>query len=44
VTGRPQSRDSFAQVETVDGVVPGSGPVAITTRVSLGPCLTSARE
>jgi phosphatidylglycerol---prolipoprotein diacylglyceryl transferase len=34
VTGRPQSRDSFAQVETVDGVVPGSGPVAITTRVS----------
>ena len=33
VTGKPQARDSFWQEETVDGIVPGSGPVAITTEV-----------
>jgi phosphatidylglycerol:prolipoprotein diacylglycerol transferase len=33
VTGKPQPRDSFWQEETVDGIVPGSGPVAITTEV-----------
>ena len=34
VTGKPQPRDYFSQVETVEGIVPGSGPVSITTRVS----------
>jgi phosphatidylglycerol---prolipoprotein diacylglyceryl transferase len=33
VTGKPQPRDSFWQEETVDGIVPGSGPVAITAEV-----------
>jgi phosphatidylglycerol---prolipoprotein diacylglyceryl transferase len=33
VTGRPQSGDTFSQEETVEGIVPGSGPVAITTEV-----------
>ena len=33
MTGKPQPRDSFWQEETVDGIVPGSGPVAITTEV-----------
>jgi phosphatidylglycerol---prolipoprotein diacylglyceryl transferase len=33
VTGKPQPRDSFWQEETVDGIIPGSGPVAITTEV-----------
>ena len=33
VTGKPQSRDSFWQEETVDGIIPGSGPVAITAEV-----------
>ena len=33
VTGKPQPRDYFSQVETVEGIVPGSGPVSITTRV-----------
>jgi phosphatidylglycerol:prolipoprotein diacylglycerol transferase len=33
VTGKPQARDSFWQEETVDGIVPGSGPVAVTTEV-----------
>jgi phosphatidylglycerol---prolipoprotein diacylglyceryl transferase len=33
VTGKPQPRDSFAQEETVDGIIPGSGPVAITAEV-----------
>jgi phosphatidylglycerol---prolipoprotein diacylglyceryl transferase len=33
VTGKPQPRDSFWQEETVDGVIPGSGPVAITAEV-----------
>jgi phosphatidylglycerol:prolipoprotein diacylglycerol transferase len=33
VTGRPQPGDTFAQEETVHGIVPGSGPVAITAEV-----------
>jgi phosphatidylglycerol---prolipoprotein diacylglyceryl transferase len=33
VTGRPQPGDTFAQEETVEGIVPGSGPVAITAEV-----------
>jgi phosphatidylglycerol:prolipoprotein diacylglycerol transferase len=33
VTGKPQPRDSFSQEETVDGIIPGSGPVAITAEV-----------
>ena len=33
VHGKPGRRDRFDVVETVDGVVPGCGPVAVTTRV-----------
>jgi phosphatidylglycerol---prolipoprotein diacylglyceryl transferase len=33
VTGRPQPGDTFAQEETVNRLVPGSGPVAITAEV-----------
>ena len=33
LTGKPQPGDTFAQEETVSGLVPGSGPVAITTEV-----------
>jgi phosphatidylglycerol---prolipoprotein diacylglyceryl transferase len=33
VTGKAGPRDSFWQEETVDGIVPGSGPVAITAEV-----------
>jgi phosphatidylglycerol:prolipoprotein diacylglycerol transferase len=33
VTGKPQPRDTFWQEETVEGIVPGSGPVAITAEV-----------
>jgi phosphatidylglycerol---prolipoprotein diacylglyceryl transferase len=33
VTGKPRPRDSFWQEETVDGIIPGSGPVAITAEV-----------
>ena len=32
-TGKPQARDRFDQVEVVPGVIPGSGPISITTRV-----------
>lgn len=32
--GRPQPGDTFAQEETVGGIVPGSGPVAITAKVT----------
>lgn len=31
--GKRQSRDYFSQVEAVDGIVPGSGPVSITARI-----------
>ena len=34
IAGKPQPGDYFSQVETVEGVVPGSGPLALTTRVS----------
>jgi phosphatidylglycerol---prolipoprotein diacylglyceryl transferase len=33
VTGKAQPRDSFWQEETVGGIIPGSGPVAITAEV-----------
>jgi phosphatidylglycerol:prolipoprotein diacylglycerol transferase len=33
VTGKPQARDSFVQEETVEGIVPRSGPVAITAEI-----------
>ncbi len=33
VTGKPRSGDTFSQEETVEGIVPGSGPVAITAEV-----------
>ena len=33
ITGRPQPGDTFTQQETVDGIVPGSGPVAVTAEV-----------
>lgn len=32
-TGKPQVRDRFDQVEVVGKVVPGSGPVSVSTRV-----------
>jgi phosphatidylglycerol---prolipoprotein diacylglyceryl transferase len=33
VTGKPQPGDTFAREETVEGIIPGSGPVAITAEV-----------
>ena len=33
VTGRPRPRDAFSQEETFHGIVPGSGPVALTAEV-----------
>jgi phosphatidylglycerol---prolipoprotein diacylglyceryl transferase len=33
VTGKPQPADAFSQDVTVEGIVPGSGPVAITAEV-----------
>jgi len=33
ISGKPTPRDTFAKVETIDGVVPGSGRVAVTTWV-----------
>lgn len=33
VHGRPQASDSFVQEQTVDGIVPGTGPVSVTTWV-----------
>ena len=33
VTGKPQPRDSFSVEETVNGIIPGSGPVAVTAEV-----------
>ncbi len=33
VSGKPSARDSFVQEETIDPVVPGTGPVSVTTRV-----------
>lgn len=34
VNGKPSPRDSFVREETIDGVIPGSGPMSVTTRVS----------
>lgn len=31
IRGTPKARDSFTREETVDGIVPGSGPVSIST-------------
>lgn len=33
IRGTPRSGDTFSQEETVDGIVPGSGPVSISTWV-----------
>ncbi len=33
LTGKPQPRDSFSVDETVNGIVPGSGPVAVTAEI-----------
>ncbi len=33
VRGKPGPRDSFNVVESIDRVLPGSGPIAVTTRV-----------
>jgi len=33
VTGKPRPGDTFSQEETVAGIVPGSGPVAVTAEV-----------
>jgi phosphatidylglycerol---prolipoprotein diacylglyceryl transferase len=33
VSGRPRQEDSFERVETIGGLVPGSGPVSVTTKV-----------
>lgn len=33
IVGRPMARDRFVQDEVVDGIVAGSGPVSVTTRV-----------
>lgn len=34
VKGKPSRRDSFSVLESIDHVLPGSGAIAITTRVS----------
>jgi phosphatidylglycerol:prolipoprotein diacylglycerol transferase len=33
IRGAPRSRDTFSQQESVDGIVPGSGPLSISTWV-----------
>jgi hypothetical protein len=33
VTGKPRPGDTFSHEETVDGILPGSGPVAITAEI-----------
>jgi phosphatidylglycerol---prolipoprotein diacylglyceryl transferase len=33
VTGKPQPGDAFVQLEAVEAVLPGSGPIAITSRI-----------
>lgn len=33
VPGRPRGRDTFSHEEVVDGVVPGSGPISVTSTV-----------
>lgn len=34
VNGKPSTRDSFVKEETIDSVIPGTGPMSVTTRVS----------
>jgi phosphatidylglycerol:prolipoprotein diacylglycerol transferase len=34
VSGRPRQGDRFERVETIDGLVPGGGPVSVTAKVS----------
>src|SRR5713226_1385382 len=36
VKGRVQSGDKFVQDETIEQVVPGSGPISLTARVQIG--------
>jgi len=46
VSGKPKPGDSFSQEETVEGIVPGSGPVAVTAEVrgvNLGDWTVTAR-
>lgn len=33
VSGKPAARDSFVREETIDPVIPGTGPASVTTRV-----------
>ena len=33
VTGKPRPGDTFTQEQTIEGIVPGSGPVAVTAEV-----------
>src|SRR5579871_6180172 len=33
IEGKEQARDSFMQEETIDRVIPGSGPLAVTAKV-----------
>ena len=33
VTGKPRPGDTFTQEETIEGILPGSGPVAVTAEV-----------
>src|SRR5260370_11331548 len=33
VVGKPQPGDHFDQVETIDDIVPGSGPISLTSQI-----------
>src|SRR5207302_2020746 len=33
VVGKPQPRDHFEKLETVEGILPGSGPISITPQI-----------
>ncbi len=33
VVGKPQSRDHFDHLETVEGILPGSGPISVTPQI-----------
>ncbi len=33
VVGKPQPRDHFDQLETVEGILPGSGPISVTPQI-----------
>ena len=46
MTGKPRPGDTFSQDETIEGIIPGSGPVAITAEVrgvKPGPWTVTAR-